>query len=62
MFERSRSLYVVARPSVCNVHAPYSGDINFPQCFYVIWYPGYPLTSTENFTEIIPGEPLRRGG
>jgi len=26
---RSRSLYVVVRPSVCNVRAPYSGDWNF---------------------------------
>jgi len=36
---RPRSLYVVARPSVClsvvcNVLAPYSGDWNFRQCFY----------------------------
>ena len=26
-----------------------------------IWYLGHPLTSTENFTQIVPGEPLRRG-
>jgi len=25
------------------------------------WYLGHPLTSTENFTEIVPGEPLHRG-
>jgi len=31
---------------VCNVRAPYSDGSN-------------PLTSTENFTEIVPGEPLR---
>ena len=36
---------------VCNVRAPYSG----------IRYLGHPLTSTENFTEIVPGKPLRRG-
>ena len=59
---RSRSLYAIARPSVvCNAPAPYSGGSNFPQYFYGIWYLGHPLTSTENFTEIVPGEPLRRG-
>jgi len=31
------------------------------QYFYGIWYLSHPLTSTENFTEIVPGEPLRRG-
>ena len=64
------SLYAVARPSVvclsvvCNVRAPYSAGWNFRQCFYAnvaIWYLGHPLTSTENFTKIVPGEPLRRG-
>jgi len=29
---------------VCNVRAPYSGDWNFRQCFYAIWYCGHPLT------------------
>ena len=65
---RSRSLYTVARPSVvclssvvCNVRAPYSGGSNFRQYFYGIRYPGHPLTSTENFMEVVPGEPLRRG-
>jgi len=67
----SRSLYAVARPpvvclssvclSVCNVRAPYSGGSNFRQYFYSIRYLGHPLISTENFTEIVPGEPLRRG-
>ena len=32
--------------SVCNVRAPYSGDWNFRQCFYAIWYLGHPLAST----------------
>ena len=64
---RYRSLYAIARPSVClsvvcNVRAPYSGGWNFRQHFYGIWYSGHPLTSTENFTEIVPSEePLRRG-
>jgi len=44
-----------------NVRAPYSGGWNFPQYFYGITYVGHALTSTENFTEIVPGEPLRRG-
>jgi len=46
---------------VCNVRAPYSGGSNFRQYFYGIRYLGHPWTSTENFTEIIPGEPLRQG-
>jgi len=64
---RSRSLYAVARPSVIylssvgNARAPYSGRCNFRQYFYGIWYPSHPLTSTKNFTEIVPEEPLRRG-
>jgi len=63
---RSRSLYAIAHPSVCllsvcNARAPYSGGWNFRQYFYGIWYFGHPLTSTENFTEIVPGESLRRG-
>jgi len=57
---------ICCRPSVClssvvcNVCAPYSGGSNFWQYFYGIRYLGHPLTSTENFTEIVPGEPLRR--
>ena len=62
---RSRSLYAVARPSVvlsvCNARAPYSGGWSFRQYFYGIWYLGHPLTFTENFMEIVPGEPLRQG-
>jgi len=57
-----RVLYAIVRPSVvCNVRAPYSGGSNFPQYFYDIRYLGHPLTSTENFAEIVPGEPFRRG-
>jgi len=71
---RSRSLYAVARPyvclsvvrrlSVCNSRAPYSYQTfeifgNISTTFN--WYLGHPLTSGENSTEIVPGEPLRRG-
>ena len=31
----------VCRLSVCNVRAPYSGDWNFRQYFYAIWYVGH---------------------
>ena len=46
---------------VCNVRAPYSGGSNFRQYFYGIRYLGHPFTFTENFTEIVPGEPLPPG-
>ena len=46
------------RLSVCNALAPYSGGGNFRQFFYRIWYLGHPLTCTENFMEIVPGEPF----
>jgi len=64
---RSRSLYrympstvrlSVCLSSVCNVRAPYSGGSNFRQFFYRIRYLGHPLTSTENFTEIVQNEQL----
>jgi len=54
------------RPSVCRlsvdcyVRAPYSDGSNFRQYVYGIMYLGHPLTSSENFTEIVSGEPLRR--
>jgi len=54
-------LSVVCLSVLSNVRAPYSGGSNFRQYFYGIRYLGHPLTSTENFTEIVPGEPLRRG-
>jgi len=43
--------------SVCNPRAPYSAGWNFQQYFYSIWYLRHPLTSTKNFTEIVPGNP-----
>ena len=60
-YRPSFCLSSVCRLSVCNVRAPYSGGSNFRQYFYGIRYIDQPLTSTENFTEIVPGKPLRRG-
>jgi len=51
----------VCLSSVGNARAPYSGGGNFKQYFYGIWYLGHPLTSTENFMKIVPGEPLHQG-
>ena len=45
---------------VCNVGAAYSGGWTFRQNFFTAVYAGHPLTSVQNFTEIVPGEPLRR--
>jgi len=59
--ERERSLFAVSRPSVCLyvtlVH-PTQAVLNFGNFSTAI---GHPLTRTENFMEIVPGEPLRRG-
>ena len=44
------------RLSVCNVSAPYSWGLKLSAIFL-----GRPLTSVQNFTETILGEPLRRG-
>ena len=52
---------VVCRLSVGNARAPYSCGSQFRQYFNGIRYLGHPLTSTENFTKIVPEEPLRRG-
>jgi len=46
--------------SVCNVHAPYSVGWDFRQCFYAILYLSDLLTCIQNFTEIVPGDPLHR--
>jgi len=63
----SRSLFAVARPSVvclsvCLSSVTFERPTQVVQYFYGIMYPGHPLTSTENFTEIVPGEPLRPPG
>ena len=47
---RSRSLYAVARPSVVCLYRRLKFSAIFQR-----------HTSTENFTEIVPGENLRRG-
>jgi len=63
---RLRSLYAVASPSVVclsvTLMRPSQAVEIFGQFFYAVWYLGHPLTSTENFTDIVPGEPLRRRG
>ena len=62
---RSRSLYAIARPSVCSLSVtlvrPTQAVEIFGNIFYGIRYLGHPLTSIKNFTEIVPEEPLRRG-
>ena len=59
-------VFPIANPSVClsfvcNVGAPYSDDWSFRQYFFTAVYAGHHLTSVQNFTEIVQGEPLRRG-
>ena len=59
-----RYVLVFAIPNqsvVCNVRAPYSGGCNFRQYFFAILYLSHPLTSLQNFTEIVSGKPLPRG-
>ena len=65
---RSRLLYAVARPSVvCLSSVTFVRPTQAVQTFGNISTAlgtlanGHPLTYTENFTEIVPGEPLRRG-
>ena len=64
--EREFTFAICYRPSVCRlssvtfVHPTQAVQI-FGNISTVFWYPSHPLTSTENFTEIVPGEPLRRG-
>ena len=51
---------VYSLSSVCNVGAPYSGGWSFRQNFFTAVYACHPLTSMQNFTEIVLGKPLRR--
>ena len=52
----TRTCYVCLS-SVCNVRVPYSDGWSFGQYSFIIWYLIHPLTSVQNFTEIVPGEP-----
>jgi len=47
----------VCLSSVCNVGAPYSGSWTFHQYFFTAVCAGHPLTSTQNFTEIVSRKP-----
>ena len=40
---------------VCNVGAPYSDGWTFRRNFFTAVYAGHPLTSVQNFTEVVPG-------
>jgi len=54
--------FAIANPSVvCNRRAPYPVCWNFRQCHYTILYLSHPLTSNQNFTEMIPGKHFRPG-
>jgi len=57
---------ICCRPSVCRLSATFVrptqpvetfGNVSMP---FDSWYLCHPLTFTENFTAIVPGEPLRR--
>ena len=50
----------VCLSSVCNVGAPYSLSRTFRRYFFTAVHLGHPLTFTQNFTQIVPWEPLRR--
>jgi len=74
VFSERELLYAVACPSVCRlsvclssvclsvtlVHPTQSVEI-FGHFVNAIWYPGHPLTSTENFTDIVGGVKRKRG-
>jgi len=62
---RSRSLYAIARLSVvCRLSVMLMHPTQAVQIFssfYGIRYLGHPMISTENFTEIVPGNPSAGG-
>jgi len=60
---RSRSLYVVVRPSVCLSSVTFVRPTQAIEIFgnVFVWYLGHPWPFSKNFTKIAPGEPLRRG-
>jgi len=53
------------RKSVCRLSVtfvrPTQRGWNFRQYFFAVLYLSDPLASVQNFTKIVPGEPLRRG-
>ena len=62
IFISERELYAVARPSVVCLSVMLVRRTQAVEIFGNIssafgTYPGHPLTSTEHFTEIVPGEP-----
>ena len=64
--ERELTFAICYRPSVCRLSVCVTTcallrRFKFSAIFLWHWYLGHPLTSTENFTEIVPGEPLHRG-
>ena len=59
-----RSLFAVARPSACRLSVTLVRPTQAVEIFGNILrhlYPGHPVTSTENFMEIVLGVHLRRG-
>jgi len=63
---RLATFAICYRPSVCRLSVV-CRSVTFvrsaqPVGIFSTLVLGHPLTSTENFTEIVPGEPLRRGG
>jgi len=59
-YRPSVCLSVCRMSSVTSVRPTHAVQI-FGNIFYGIRYLGHPLTSAENFTDIVPGKPLRRG-
>ena len=58
---RSRSLYAIARPSVVCLSVVCLSSVTFVRPTQAVEIFGHPLTSTKNFTEIVPGEPSAGG-
>ena len=57
-YHKSMSSIVCRLSSVvCNVGAPYTQGLKLSAIFLHRCVRGHPLTSVQNFTEIVPGEP-----
>jgi len=63
VFLANVKLFAVARPSVCRLSSVTL--VRPTQAVQIfgngVWYLCHPLTSIDNFTEIVPWEPIRRG-